>query len=472
MVKIKNANIGRGVNIEEGGSSRGRGKGKRVLSRIGGRNIAFDDRLLNTILDTPQDGMGFYTKNKNCFDQNLYSERRSRGEILKRHDHRTVNKLDTYRRLLHHMISNIIIPNVGHKSSITNMHSFVMFALHEHRRINFGFMAIEYMLATQSSSTKCLLYGCIITKIFQHFMINLVGFGDQIDPSNIYNQNTFKRMGFARNDVGLLIRGGQQGSDDDDEEDNSDEEEGNEPESMDNEEEDIRREMRSKKRQERTEEGQFSVDTAQILDRISAMQAQLNDRLDDLNDKIVDIQNGKQKILVTKQNEGEKIKPLKTLNTCVLVRDVLSGFGKSLGVDSRCSAFSVMSLPLDSPSRFISYVLKDPKRSFKGSFVTSFVSSTAATLGQNRVGMDLSAFHTSFSSKNTSPNWWALFAMSLSLPLNSLMEASIRPQEHPMGFHLRTPLNIKRLASNFNCVTLFIDVEVFLVLHIKWELLR
>ncbi|KAI5675572.1 hypothetical protein M9H77_06522 [Catharanthus roseus] len=360
MVKTKNANIGKGKNLEEGGSSGGRGKGQRVpfgaralerfisvkeaanfekvdlndmqgmdaipnlfnatgwtplltvnelfypemiyefyanlhkgiverveniahqwmLSRIGGRNIAFDDRLLNTILETPQDGMRFYTKNKKWFDPNLYSERRfeetfMHGEVLKRHDDRNVNKLDAYGRLLHHMIANIIIPNVGHKSSITNMHSFVMLALHEHRRMNFGFMAIEHMLAAQSSSTKCLPYGCFITKIFQHFVINLVGVGDHIGSGKIYNQNTFKRMEFERNDEGLLIRGGQQGSDDDDdEEDNGDEEEGNEPKSMDEKdtnEEEIRRQMISRKRQERTEEGQSSVDTTQIMDRIAAI---------------------------------------------------------------------------------------------------------------------------------------------------------------------------------------------------------
>ncbi|KAI5672016.1 hypothetical protein M9H77_12380 [Catharanthus roseus] len=132
-----------------------------VLTRIRGRDIAFDDRLLSEILETPQDGIRFYTKNKKFFDPNLYSERRfeeifTREEVLKRHDDRNVNKLDTYGRLFHHMISNIIILNVGHKSSITNMHSFVMLALHEHRRMNFGCMAIEHMLATQSSSTKCL----------------------------------------------------------------------------------------------------------------------------------------------------------------------------------------------------------------------------------------------------------------------------------------------------------------------------
>ncbi|KAI5653889.1 hypothetical protein M9H77_31076 [Catharanthus roseus] len=253
--------------------------------------------------------MRFYTKNNKCFDPNLYSERRfevtfTHREVLKRHDDRNVNKLDAYGRFLHHMISNIIIPNVGRKSSITNMHSFVMLALYEHKRMNFDFMAIEHMLATQSSSTKCLLYGCFITKIFQHFVINSVGVGDHIRPGKIYNQHTFKRMGFERNDEGLLIRDGQQGSDDDDEEDNGDEEEGNTPENMDEEEtneEDIRREMRSKKRQERTEKGQSSINTAQ-MDRIAAMQAQLDDRLnnvngnllirlDELDEKILEINN-------------------------------------------------------------------------------------------------------------------------------------------------------------------------------------
>ncbi|KAI5676309.1 hypothetical protein M9H77_07259 [Catharanthus roseus] len=236
--------------------------GNVINSRVNGKNIIVHDKLLNSILETPENGMCFYTKNKKCFDQNLYSEKRfeeifTKGIVLKKSEDRTVAKLDAYGRILHHIISNIVIPNVGHNPSITNMHSFVMLAMHEHKKMNFGYIAIEHMLATQSSSTKCLPYGCFITKIFQHFEINLVGVGDHIVPGKIYNQNTFNRIGFERTD-GLFIRGGQQGSDDDDEE------EGNKPESMDN-------------------EGQSSVDTTQILDRIDEMQAYLNDRLDYLN---------------------------------------------------------------------------------------------------------------------------------------------------------------------------------------------
>ncbi|KAI5658201.1 hypothetical protein M9H77_26994 [Catharanthus roseus] len=214
MVKVKNANVGRGENVE-GGSSRGRiEKGKRVASGVRAperfifvkeaanfeewirkrRKITLGHKLdltnmkgmeiipnlfngigwgslltvnelyypemiyefyanlrkgriqkhghithqwhslelLNTILETPDDGIRFYTKNKKCFDPNLHSERRfeeifTKGEVLKRQCDRNANKLVAYGRLLHHMISNIVIPNVGHKSSITK-HGFLCHA--------------------------------------------------------------------------------------------------------------------------------------------------------------------------------------------------------------------------------------------------------------------------------------------------------------------------------------------------------
>ncbi|KAI5657851.1 hypothetical protein M9H77_26644 [Catharanthus roseus] len=98
----------------------------------------------------------------------------------------------------------------GHMSSILNMHSFLMLVMHEHRKMNFGYIAIEHMLATQSSSTKCLPNGCFLTKVFQHFKITFFGPNDHIRIGKIYNQNTFKRIGFSRNEDGRLIRGGQE----------------------------------------------------------------------------------------------------------------------------------------------------------------------------------------------------------------------------------------------------------------------
>ncbi|KAI5681530.1 hypothetical protein M9H77_02758 [Catharanthus roseus] len=272
-------------------------KAKEWQLKIGGRDISFDDRLLNTILGTPKNGIRFYTKNTICFDPNLYSERRfeelfTKGDVLKRHDDRNINKFDAYGRLLHDMISNITIPNVRHKSSITNMHSFVMLALHEHRRMNF---AIEHMLATQTSFTKCLSHGCFLTKVFQYFVLNLVGGGDHIGIGKIYNKHTFRRMGFPRNEEGMLVRGGKKDNNENDEDDeeterleamNVDEEESEE----EPEEETFRREMRQKKRQERVEEGQSSGSMSQLLERIASMQASTDSRFDALDGKISDIQ--------------------------------------------------------------------------------------------------------------------------------------------------------------------------------------
>ncbi|KAI5668056.1 hypothetical protein M9H77_17909 [Catharanthus roseus] len=199
-------------------NQRGRAQsgGNVDTSRVKGKNIDFDDRLLNSILETPEDGMRFYTKNKKCFDLILYSEKRfeelfTKGIMLKRSEDRTVDKLDAYGRILRHIILNIIIPNVGHKSSIKNMHSFVILAMHEHRKMNFGYIAIEHMLATQSSLTKCLPMVVFIPRI--------------------YNQNTFKMMGFSNNEEGKLIREGQEEDSENSKEE--EEKEGNEAKNMD-----------------------------------------------------------------------------------------------------------------------------------------------------------------------------------------------------------------------------------------------
>ncbi|KAI5664556.1 hypothetical protein M9H77_23879 [Catharanthus roseus] len=214
-------------NLQRGRTQSG---GIVITSRVNEKNIAFDDKLLNFILETPEDGM-------------------------------------------------------WHKSFIIDMRSFAMLALHEHKKMNFGYIAIEHMLATQFSSTKCLPYGCFLTEVFQHFNIPLFGPNNHIGLGKIYNQNTFKRMEFSKNEEGKLMRRGQEEDSENSKVEEEEEEEGNEPEESDyeTEVERIRRETRRNKKQERTEEGQSSVDTAQIMDRIAAMQSQLNDQLDDIN---------------------------------------------------------------------------------------------------------------------------------------------------------------------------------------------
>ncbi|KAI5671740.1 hypothetical protein M9H77_12104 [Catharanthus roseus] len=132
MLKTKNANVGREGHGEAGGSSRGgkKGKGKQVARsespywinsskykllltmKIGHRRKGKSLRDIESIYQTrefyanlqrdraqsagnvvtsriPEDGIRFYTKNKKCFDPNLYSEKMfedlfTKGIVLKR----------------------------------------------------------------------------------------------------------------------------------------------------------------------------------------------------------------------------------------------------------------------------------------------------------------------------------------------------------------------------------------------------
>ncbi|KAI5681333.1 hypothetical protein M9H77_02560 [Catharanthus roseus] len=133
--------------------------GNVITSRVNGKNIAFDDRLLNSILETPEDGMCFYTKNKKCFIP-------------------------------------ICVVKRGHKSSITNMHSFVMLAM--------------------------------CSNILRSLSLDQVTISESVRYAI---KNTFKRTGFSRNEDGILIRGGQE--EDSENSEKEEEEEGNEPEDMD-----------------------------------------------------------------------------------------------------------------------------------------------------------------------------------------------------------------------------------------------
>ncbi|KAI5667225.1 hypothetical protein M9H77_17078 [Catharanthus roseus] len=276
MVKAKNVNVGKGESFEEGESSRGRtGKGKRVVTGVRAleRFISikeaanFEEWKRKRRKIAAGHGIDLSDMEGMEIIPNLFEDT-GWGPLL------TVNEL-FYPEMIYEFYANlhkdrvqkqgnityqcIIIPNVGHKSFITNMHSFVMLALHEHRRMNFGYMPTEHMLATHTSSIKCLPYVCFLTRVFQYFVLSLIGVGDPIGPGKIYNKHTFKRMSFSKNEEGMLVRGGK----DDNESDEDDEgNEGQEAMNVDEEdsekesEEEIhRREMRQKKLQERFEEG-------------------------------------------------------------------------------------------------------------------------------------------------------------------------------------------------------------------------
>ncbi|KAI5657380.1 hypothetical protein M9H77_26173 [Catharanthus roseus] len=190
-------------------------------------------------------------------------------------------------------------------------------------------MTIEHMLPTQTSSTKCLPYGCFLTKVFQYFVLNLVGVGDHIGAEKNLNKHTLKRMGFLKNEEGILVRGGQDDNDESDEDDERNEEEeamnvDEEKSEEEPEEETFRREMRQKKRQERVEEGQSSGSMSQVMDMIASLQASMNSQEQKMHKRSLEgnLQRSKRSLKTTRSYEDELIK-LKTLKTRRIIRGIL-----------------------------------------------------------------------------------------------------------------------------------------------------
>ncbi|KAI5653217.1 hypothetical protein M9H77_30404 [Catharanthus roseus] len=228
MVKMKNANIGKGENVEEGGSSRGRGKGKRVPY-----GVRAPDRFISVREATNFEE--WTRKRRNIAPGHRVDLNNMEGmEIIPNlfNSISWVSLLNVdelyYPEMIYEFYANLYKGRVEKVGNIT--HQWVLSRIRgrdiafDDRRMNFGFMAIEHMLATQSSSTKYFPYGCFFTKIFHHFVLNLIRASDHIGPGKIYNKHTFTRMGFEKNDEGQFVRGGQDDSNEDDDDDEENEE--------------------------------------------------------------------------------------------------------------------------------------------------------------------------------------------------------------------------------------------------------
>ncbi|KAI5667731.1 hypothetical protein M9H77_17584 [Catharanthus roseus] len=271
MVKVKNANIGRGENYE-GGSSRGgragKGKGKKVASevKLPERFISikeaanFEEWARKMRKIAPGHRVDLFDMKGMEIIPNLFENIGWRPLF-------TVNELYNL-EMIYEFYANLHEGRVQKQGNI--IYQWVTSSMGS-RDISFDDRMLNTILgtsenATQNSFTKCFPYGCFFTNVFQYFLLNLVRIGDHIGIRKIYNKHTFKRMGFSRNEEDMLVRGGQE---DDDEEEDEEEDEGQDAMNVDEEvseeepeEENLRREMRQKKRQERVEEGQSSGDVS------------------------------------------------------------------------------------------------------------------------------------------------------------------------------------------------------------------
>ncbi|KAI5659338.1 hypothetical protein M9H77_28131 [Catharanthus roseus] len=232
MVKTKNAQVCQGQNPEEGGTSRGKGKGKRVPS--GTRTSAARVSRVSERFISVKEAARFEEWTRN------------RRKIAPGH------RVD-----LHDMQGMEAIPH------LFEIIGWIPLLIENEFWI--------YGYRTYASCTIFLNEMLVVWLLYHK------------NPPTLCDQFGWDGMGFEKDDDGTFIRGGQDVDDSDEEDDDDDQEDMDIEEEDSDEETEVeiqRRETRQKKRQERTEEGSSSGSMSHLMDMIASLQTSMNTRFD------------------------------------------------------------------------------------------------------------------------------------------------------------------------------------------------
>lgn len=120
-----------------------------------------------------------------------------------------VSDFNIDRRLLHHMVFNIILPRTGKFEYVMFLNLFVMYCLLTRRQINLGHLLLNHMKDACEKKRHGLPYGMLFIQIFQVFEVDMGGEErEKTKTSKEYNKNTLRLMGFIENEEGEWVKKG------------------------------------------------------------------------------------------------------------------------------------------------------------------------------------------------------------------------------------------------------------------------
>ncbi|KAL2492002.1 Uncharacterized protein Adt_27630 [Abeliophyllum distichum] len=115
---------------------------------------------------------------------------------------RSTNQLTLSCRILHNIISHIIVPRKGHLDEVNHYDLFLLDSILVGEKLDFSYIMLNHMNTVHRGHRPMALpYGMIVTKIFQHFKVS---FGDEIvlnpKPTDTINILTLKCMRIFKED--------------------------------------------------------------------------------------------------------------------------------------------------------------------------------------------------------------------------------------------------------------------------------
>ena len=78
-------------------------------------------------------------------------------------------------RLFHRYIAYNIIPKAGHYNQVTTMDAFIIYKAAMDKPLNLNYIILKEMANVRNHNSRALLFGALLTKVFNHFRVKLSG---------------------------------------------------------------------------------------------------------------------------------------------------------------------------------------------------------------------------------------------------------------------------------------------------------
>ncbi|KAL6995108.1 hypothetical protein U1Q18_005244, partial [Sarracenia purpurea var. burkii] len=117
------------------------------------------------------------------------------------------NLLKMEYRLLHHFVNHIFAPVKGNYGDVMHFRLYLMWCIENEKPLNLGHLFVDHMNHIYSRGNTALIHGMILTKVFNHFEIDLSKEKyEPFLPSHMYDLASLHRMYFIKNDDGIWVK--------------------------------------------------------------------------------------------------------------------------------------------------------------------------------------------------------------------------------------------------------------------------
>ncbi|KAL2504900.1 Uncharacterized protein Adt_20521 [Abeliophyllum distichum] len=179
--------------------------GTGISCLVRDKRMKITRELIYTILELEDGGIRLYTS-KMILHLEEYNSAEACCCVTKKHFEAlarlSTNQLTLTCRVLHNIISHIIVHQKGHLDEVNHYDVFLLDSILVGQKLDFTYIMLNHMDSVlRSTNPKALPYGMILAKIFQHFKVSFRNAITLLPKStDTINALALKRMKFFKED--------------------------------------------------------------------------------------------------------------------------------------------------------------------------------------------------------------------------------------------------------------------------------